>query len=155
MKDKSLLEIFFGKVPLKIVMVLGDVKSGSISELSRMLETSYAHVVKVLKVLEANGVVKTEMEGRVRRVELTDRGIALYRAIKEVEDILSPEFFLRKKIKRIEEEIDRLNRSGSVSIQELIPLRYEIELLKNKTDLVKQTCENFKLIWERAINEQM
>ncbi len=155
MKDKSLLEIFFGKVPLKIVMVLGNIKSGSISELSRMLETSYAHVVKVLKILEANGVVKTEMEGRVRRVELTDRGIALYRVIKEVEDILSPEFPLRKKIKRIEEEIDRLNRSGSMSIQELIPLRYEIELLKNKTDLVKQTYENFKLIWERTLNEQM
>ncbi len=147
--------MFFNRVPFKIVNILGDIGSGSISELSRMLETSYAHAVKVLRVLEDNGIVKTEMRGRTRVVRLTDRGEKLYETIKKIEEILSPEFYLKKKIRRIEEEIERLHHSGRFGVPELIPLKYEIERPDLKDHIENSTREKFVAMWERALNEQM
>ena len=156
MNERDIKDIFFNRVPLKIIKTIGRIGEASISELSRKVETSYAHAVKIIKIFEENMVVKTEMKGRERLVRLTERGKDLFEAISRMEEILTPEYEARRKIKRLENEIERIQNSGEISIFRLIPIRYEIEnLMKDGFREAELIGEKLRSIWERVMDEQM
>lgn len=60
----------------KVLALTGILKQGETfgTELSREIKTTYAHTVKLITDLEENGLIRTEVHGRKKIIELTDPG---------------------------------------------------------------------------------
>lgn len=53
-------------------------------------QVTWAHAVRILNEFERIGVIRTTKKGRVRVIELTDKGKHLLELIEEILDILKP-----------------------------------------------------------------
>lgn len=66
---------FLADVPTAILVSLRRSGKGCyVGEIARKVDTTYAHTVKTLQMLEEDGYVKSEKKGRKRICELTAKG---------------------------------------------------------------------------------
>lgn len=84
------LENFFLNVkPVKILIALNDPGTDKYaSAISKKTDCTYSHTVRILKKMEASGLVDAEMKGRKKQLELTDRGRDLARSLSEALDLM-------------------------------------------------------------------
>jgi predicted transcriptional regulator len=69
------ISLFLRPKPTKTLILLRDrSKVWYVSKLAKEVDTTYPHMVKLIKTLESMGIVRTKKEGRTRYVELTDKG---------------------------------------------------------------------------------
>ena len=67
--------LFLHEKPVKALVYLSDKKRTWYAHLlSKEIDCSYAHLVKVLSQFESDGLVDFQKEGRVKLVSLTDKG---------------------------------------------------------------------------------
>ena len=78
-------EIFLNEKSSKALILLsGGKKYGS--EVSKGIDSTYAHTVGILKKFEKQGLAKTRKEGRKKFYTLTEKGQAKAEALKQVVD---------------------------------------------------------------------
>lgn len=68
-------EIFLNEKPVKALVVIRrsrDEIYGSV--VSRKIDTTYAHTVKIISQLEDEGLIQSEKKGRKKILTLTDKG---------------------------------------------------------------------------------
>jgi DNA-binding MarR family transcriptional regulator len=56
--------------------------------IAKHIDSTFPHTSSILSELEAQGLVKSRPEGRIRYLELTDRGRRIARALQELSDLL-------------------------------------------------------------------
>lgn len=68
-------EIFIKEKPVMALLVVYDA-DGEIypSKVSKAIDSTYSHTVKIISKMESHGIVETEKEGRKRLLKLTDLG---------------------------------------------------------------------------------
>lgn len=67
--------LFLKVKPAKAIILLRDRRRPwYVSALAKEVDTTYPHMVKLVKKFEELGIVVTKKEGRTRYVELTDMG---------------------------------------------------------------------------------
>ncbi|MDN5358358.1 MAG: hypothetical protein PWP76_201 [Candidatus Diapherotrites archaeon] len=67
--------LFLKVKPAKAIILLRDRRrKWYVSALAKEVDTTYPHMVKLVKRFEELGIVKTAKEGRTRYIELTERG---------------------------------------------------------------------------------
>lgn len=82
-KVKMLQGLFLRSKPVKMLMSLKDgPKYATI--ISKEVDCTYSHTVKVLSQFEKNGIVSFEKKGRIKTIELTEDGQELAQAVEEV-----------------------------------------------------------------------
>lgn len=73
MKEKSILNLFFRQKPVKLLINLRDgPKYATI--LSKEVDLTYSHTVKLLEQFKSFGLVEFEKKGRIKIIKLTDVG---------------------------------------------------------------------------------
>lgn len=80
----NLEEFFLNVKPVKTLIALN--KPGSdnyASALSKETDCTYSHTVRILQRLEEEGLVRSEMKGRKKELELTPEGRDLAKALSE------------------------------------------------------------------------
>jgi len=82
-KAKILQRLFLRTKPVKMLMSL---KKGPkyATIVSKEVDCTYSHTVKILCLFEKNGLVTFEKKGRIKTIELTDDGQDLAQAIESV-----------------------------------------------------------------------
>ena len=82
-KAKILQRLFLRRKPVRMIMSL---KKGSkyATIVSKEVDCTYSHTVKVLSLFEKNGLVTFDKKGRIKMIELTDDGQDLAQAIEAV-----------------------------------------------------------------------
>lgn len=87
---KKTTNIFFRKKPIQILLVLmrgeGE-KYGSF--LAKKTDSTYSHVVKILKELKNMGLIEFEKKGRTKQIKLTQKGREVGEHIKKIKELLS------------------------------------------------------------------
>ena len=75
-QNRQLETLFLREKPAKILLGLKTAKDGKgyATVLSRETNCTYSHTIKILNLLQAQGLVKFEKSGRIKHVELTQDG---------------------------------------------------------------------------------
>lgn len=76
---------FLNKKPVKILIALNDPGTESYaSAISKKTDCTYSHTVRILKKMEEAELITSNMKGRKKELELTDKGQKLAKALSEV-----------------------------------------------------------------------
>lgn len=84
------LESFFLNVkPVKILITLNNPGTDNYaSAISKKTDCTYSHTVRIIQKLEDAGLVESNMKGRKKEIELTEKGLKLAKALSEALDLM-------------------------------------------------------------------
>lgn len=57
-------------------------------ELKSEIDTTYSHMIKIVKRLEENGLIIKKREGRLRPINLTDKGEEVAKKVVELREVV-------------------------------------------------------------------
>jgi len=69
----DLIKLFFHKSPINIFLSINE-KVCFPAKITKETNTTYAHVVKILKYFEESGLIEFNKQGRKKFINLTSRG---------------------------------------------------------------------------------
>jgi DNA-binding MarR family transcriptional regulator len=85
--SEPLRELFVREKPVRLLIEINNPRTENYaSELSKSVDCTYSHAVRVIQRMEKNGLVETEEKGRKKNIFLTDKGT---RIAKRLSDLLS------------------------------------------------------------------
>ena len=73
-EDQGIIGLFLHSKPAGIMLSLKDSKGKYASIISKEVDCTYTHTLKILTQLKENGLVEFEKEGRIKQVALTPVG---------------------------------------------------------------------------------
>lgn len=88
-----MLDKFFNLKTVQCLIAIADNSGEYMTQISKRVDITYSYSVRVVKIFEQLGLVKTDKTKRIRRVFITDDGASIARSLKTVTG----------KIKRLEE----------------------------------------------------
>lgn len=81
----DLEEFFLNVKPVKILIVLNDPNTDSYaSAISKKTDCTYSHTVRIIQKMENFSLVESNMKGRKKELELTEKGQKLAKSLSEV-----------------------------------------------------------------------
>lgn len=81
-------EIFIKEKPVMALLVIHDSDSEIYpSKVSKAIDSTYSHTVKIISKMEKHGILETEKEGRKRLLKLTDLGVSYAEVLLELVDL--------------------------------------------------------------------
>ena len=89
MKNKAIFDVFFRVKP---IMILLSLKNSNVemyaSTLSKKIDCTYSHVVKLLQQMEKADLVRFEKHGRLKILTLTKDGLEFASHVEQIINIL-------------------------------------------------------------------
>lgn len=83
--SEPLRELFVREKPVRILIELNNPRTENYaSELSKSVDCTYSHAVRVIQRLEKNGLVETQEQGRKKNIFLTDKGKRVAKKLSEL-----------------------------------------------------------------------
>ncbi|MFA5405910.1 MAG: hypothetical protein WC307_00935 [Candidatus Nanoarchaeia archaeon] len=84
-KSKRLLHYFLREKPFLMLIKLRNFdKPRYASLLAKEVDCTYSHTVRILQILEDNGLIVFVKKGRIKIIELTKLGIEISRVMEEL-----------------------------------------------------------------------
>ncbi|MCF7872432.1 winged helix DNA-binding protein [Candidatus Woesearchaeota archaeon] len=75
MRNKKVFSVFFREKPaMMLVKLRGATNEVYASSLAKQVDCTYSHVVKILQEMEKANIVSFKKEGRLKILQLTDKG---------------------------------------------------------------------------------
>lgn len=89
MKQKKIFNVFFREKPAMMLVTLLN-KNNNIyaSNLAKVVDCTYSHVVKILQEMEKAGLVEFKKQGRLKVLSLTKKGIEAASYIDKINNLL-------------------------------------------------------------------
>ncbi|MEF8880501.1 MAG: winged helix DNA-binding protein [Candidatus Nanohaloarchaea archaeon] len=82
---EGLEEFFLNVKPVKILIAVNDPNTESYaSAISKKTDCTYSHTVRIIQKLEDASLVDSNMKGRKKELELTDKGQELAKQFSEI-----------------------------------------------------------------------
>jgi len=88
-KSESFNYIRLAKPTAIIIFLLNTNNKMCISDIARKINCTYAYNVKILQRFEKEGYIITKKSGRIRCVELTDKGIKIAKSLQSLKMLLT------------------------------------------------------------------
>ncbi|MDH7597442.1 MAG: hypothetical protein QHG98_06880 [Methanothrix sp.] len=119
--------------PCQALLAILELDHAYASLISKKIDSTFAHTLRILSQLEQAGLVSTRTEGRVRYAELTSPGRRAAEALRMLREAVEDAADVKKRIKRIHELIDAAERAQGD--RELLagPLRRDLALLRSRS----------------------
>ena len=138
MRRSGIESLFLREKPALALLAVAEMEGAYASAVAKRIDSTFPHTISVLAELEEHGLLKAHPQGRVRILELTERGKKVALALRS----------LREALREPEEGWDRLERLRQIAASgegplRLGPLRRDLEKLKASGDeeLVKAAEE--------------
>ncbi len=127
-----LQRLFLREKPVLALLAVGDMQSAYAAMIAKRIDSTFPHTSSILSELEAQGLVKSRPVGRIRYLELTDRGKRIAKALRELSDLLRHSDAMTERLERLRKTA--LQREGSGAAFRLGPLRRDLAKLKGLGD---------------------
>jgi predicted transcriptional regulator len=89
MKQKKIFNVFFREKPaMMLVTLLNKSNSTYASNLAKVVDCTYSHVVKILQEMQKAGLVTFEKRGRLKVLTLTKKGVEVASYIDKLNNLL-------------------------------------------------------------------
>jgi DNA-binding MarR family transcriptional regulator len=130
--NEGLDRIFLREKPTQALLAVGEMNPAYAAKVAKRIDSTFPHTSSILSQLEGHGLIRSRPEGRVRYLELTERGKKIAAALKGLSDLLiepDAKWMALEKLKQIvasEEESAAALRLG--------PLRRDLAKLKESGD---------------------
>jgi DNA-binding transcriptional ArsR family regulator len=137
MKEKEGLErIFLREKPTQALLAVGEMNPAYAAIVAKRIDSTFPHTSSILSLLEEHGLVKARPQGRVRYLELTERGKKTARALKDLSDLLQEPDAKWKMMERLKQivALEAENGSSNASSLRLGPLRRDLARMKEVGD---------------------
>jgi len=86
---KGRQEFFFLKEkPAMALLAIRDLDPAYASAVAKRIDSTVPHTLKIIAEMEERGLVTSKLEGRIRRIELTEHGQAAAAAVSNLIDAL-------------------------------------------------------------------
>lgn len=95
---------FLREKPAMALLAIRELDPAYVSAVAKAVDSNVPHTLKVLAEMEAAGLIRSEPQGRIRRLNLTDRGVRAAAAISGLIDALKDDP-LRRRLARLEEAV--------------------------------------------------
>lgn len=83
--SEPLRELFVREKPVRILIEISNPRTENYaSALSKSVDCTYSHAVRVIQRLEKNDLVETEEKGRRKNIFLTEKGKIIARKLSEL-----------------------------------------------------------------------
>jgi len=128
--SESLKRLFLREKPVLALLAVGELKPAYAAMIAKRIDSTFPHTSSILSELEAHGLIRSRPEGRIRYLELTDRGKRIERALLELFSLLQmPNAHLMRL-----ERLRQLVASGEGAALRLGPLRRDLAKLKSSAE---------------------
>lgn len=124
--SESLKRLFLREKPVLALLAVGELKPAYAAMIAKRIDSTFPHTSSILSELEAHGLISSRPEGRIRYLELTDRGKRIERALVELFGLLQMPNAHCKRLERLRQ----LAASGEGVALRLGPLRRDLAKLK-------------------------
>jgi predicted transcriptional regulator len=89
---KELFYVFFRDKPANVLLaLLGDPKGNYASSISKEVDCTYPHIVKILAEFKAAGLIEVSSKGRLKPISLTPKGKKIALKLNETKALVSNE----------------------------------------------------------------
>ncbi len=83
--SEPLRELFVREKPVRLLIEINNPRTENYaSELSKSVDCTYSHAVRVIQRFEENNLVETEEKGRKKTIYLTDKGQKIARKLSDL-----------------------------------------------------------------------
>lgn len=83
--SEPLRDLFVREKPVRLLIEINNPRTENYaSQLSKSVDCTYSHAVRVVQRFEENELVETEEKGRKKNIALTDKGKEIARSLSEV-----------------------------------------------------------------------
>ena len=127
-----LQRLFLREKPVLALLAVGEMQSAYAAMIAKSIDSTFPHTSSILSELEAQGLVKSRPVGRIRYLELTDRGKRIAKALRELSDLLRHSDAMTERLERLRKTA--LQREGPGAAFRLGPLRRDLAKLKGLGD---------------------
>ncbi len=103
-ENEGLARIFLREKPTQALLAVGEMNPAYAAIVAKRIDSTFPHTSSILSALEGHGLIKARPEGRVRYLELTERGKKTARALRDLSDLLSepePRWNMLERLKQI------------------------------------------------------
>ena len=137
MRERDPLQrLFLREKPVLALLAVGEVEpeSAYAAMIAKHIDSTFPHTSSILSELEAQGLVKSRPEGRIRYLELTDRGRRIARALQELSDLLQKPDAMKQRLERLRKIASLTEGPGPEAAFRLGPMRRDLAKLKGLGD---------------------
>lgn len=127
MKD-PLRRLFLREKPSLALLALREMEPVYAAQIAKHIDSTFPHTTNILNELEEHGLITSRPEGRIRYLELTDRGRQVAGALKELSDLLHGPDAMMQRLERLKEMVSVAGGPEAYLI--LGPLRRDAAKLK-------------------------
>lgn len=131
--DGSLERLLLREKPSRALLAIGEMDQAYAATVAKQIDSTFPHTSSILSQLEECGLIKSRPEGRVRYLELTDRGKKVAHTLKNLIELLSEPGAQWRRMDAIRLAIDLSPDQDSVL--KLGPLRRDLAKFKFSGDM--------------------
>jgi len=84
----QLERLFLREKPVLAILAVGELEPAYAALVAKRIDSTFPHTTSILSQLEAQGLIRSRPQGRIRYLELTDRGKRVARVLRELSDLL-------------------------------------------------------------------
>ena len=130
--SEELKRLFLREKPVLAILAIRELRPAYAAVIAKRIDSTFPHTSAIITELETHGLVQSRLDGRIRYLELTDRGRAIAGALYDLTNILRRPDSLIIKLERLREMAEPWD--DSMSTLRLGPLRRDIAKLKGQGD---------------------
>jgi DNA-binding MarR family transcriptional regulator len=130
--NEGLERIFLREKPTQALLAVGEMNPAYAAKVAKRIDSTFPHTSGILSMLEEHGLIRSRPEGRVRYLELTERGKKIAMALKCLSGLLrepDAKWMLLERLKQVV-----ASEEGSCAALRLGPLRRDLAKLKEAGD---------------------
>ncbi|NIO45052.1 MAG: hypothetical protein GTN36_05885 [Candidatus Aenigmarchaeota archaeon] len=75
---------FLSKKTVQFILLVGDWKITNVARIAKKTKTTFSNALIIMKQLQGLDIIKAPKIGRARRIELTEKGLCIYKALSEI-----------------------------------------------------------------------
>jgi len=130
--DGAVQKLFLREKPVLALLAVGEMSPAYAALIAKRIDSTFPHTSNILSQLEDCGMVTSRAEGRIKYLELTERGRKTAQALRLLMDHLQEPDFQRKKLEVLRSVVQSAN--GPHPALKLGPLRRDLSRLRAAGD---------------------
>jgi DNA-binding MarR family transcriptional regulator len=129
---EPLQRLFLREKPVLAILAVGEMEPAYAALIAKRIDSTFPHTSSILSELEAQGLIKSRPDGRIRYLELTDRGKKVAKVLAEFSDLLQKPNAEEQKLEKLRQMA--ASTEGPIIAFRLGPLRRDLAKLKSRGD---------------------
>ena len=128
----TIARLLLREKPTMALLAVGELQPAYAALIAKRIDSTFPHTSGILSQLEEQGLIRSRSEGRIRYLELTDRGKRVVQVLGELFSLLQEPNEQWKKLEQIKQMAACGDAPGAALRQG--PLRRDLAKLKDRGD---------------------